>query len=190
MNNWVLCLTVFFIFGFSIGIFLFEKRGLFEDWANNYLLNFISARTGVKFFRIVLSSFLSSMLFLIVSFVCGTSVFGVVLSPFCVAFKGLLYGIISAMLYSEYSLKGVAFHAVVLLPPAIIAVIALVLSAKESMLFSLMLAKLTLPTAIPANLSYNFKKYCFKNFLFCLLILFSAVVDAVISTNFLSRFSL
>lgn len=190
LNNLILCLTLFFIVGLSLGIFTLKKYTFFENWAGDYILNFITARTGVKFLKIVFSSFLSSMFFMIISFISGTSIIGVILVPLCVAFRGYLYGVVSALLYSEYSLKGIAFHAVILLPSAIIFTIAFILSARESVRFSLVLAKLTLPVTVPANLAYDFKNYCGRNLLLCLLVLVSAVVDAVISTNFLIRFSL
>lgn len=190
INNLLLCLTLFFIGGFVFGIFIFDKYTSLNDWADKFVLNFISNRTDEKFFKIVFTSFFSSMLFMLYSFIGGTSIVGVISIPLIIGVKGCLLGAVSAVLYSEYFLKGIAFQAIILMPSTIIFTIALILSAREAMRFSLIVSKLTLPTSMPKNLSFDFKNYCIKNILLSLLVLLSSVIDAVISTNFLVKFSL
>ena len=190
LNNLILLLTLFLIIGFVFGVFTLNKYSFSQTYAQNFVTEFIADRTNSNILKITFVSFISSMFFMVASFVGGTSIIGMVLVPCFVAVKGYLYGIVSALLYSEYSLKGIAFHAVILMPSALIFIIAYLFSSRESVRFSLIMGKLTLPITVPANLSYDFKNYCGKNLLFCLLVLLSALTDAVISTNFLSRFVL
>ena len=189
-NKLILCLLIIFVFGFSYGIFSFKNYIILNNWANDYILNYISLRLNTSVFKIIVVSFLKSMLFICLSFISGTSIFGIILSPICVAGKGFLYGVVSGLLYSNYSFKGVAFHAIIFIPTATVVTIALILSACESINFSLTLTKLTFPTAMPVNLSLIFKNYCFKNLILSIIVLVSAIIAALISINFLTRFSL
>ena len=121
---------------------------------------------------------------LLAVFAAGTSVLGVVLVPIAAAVRCVLYGSVSALLYSQYSVKGIAFNAVLIIPTEIIFAVALLLAARESVRFSLGMAKLTLPSASPVNLSADFRSYCSKYILICLLTLLSAIIDAVMSCSF------
>jgi len=189
-NYWLLISAVFFIVGLSIGVFTFGKYNLVIEWSKDYLIDFINFRNSNGFFKVLIDSFLSSMFFLVLVFICGTSIFGIGLVPVCVAFRGFLYGSVTAMLYSVYSLKGIAFHAVLLMPSAVFFIIAFIMASVESVRFSLVYSRLTLPNSMPVNLSMDFKRYCYRYILFCILILLSAAADAFISCNFLSKFSL
>lgn len=189
-NNLLIILSLFFIAGLCFGVFTFDKYDFLKEFSGGYIEDFINSRTDYSFLHITFSSFFDSLLFVLVVFAFGASLLGIVFVPLAVCFKGYIFGCIAALLYSEYALKGVAFHAVIILPASIVFLIAFILCALESVRFSLILAKLTFPTCVPQNLSYVFKNYCSRYLLYCLIILFSALIDALISTNFLNRFSL
>ncbi len=189
-NKELIILTVIFITGFSFGVFSFGNFSFGNNLAESFLEDFTLLRENSKFLKITADSFFDSLLFMLLSFVSGASIFGIVLVPFSVAARAFIYGNIAAFLYSQYSLKGIAFHAVMIMPVAVIFAIALLLGARESIKFSLVVAKLTLPATPPSNLAYDFKNYCGRYLLLCFLVLLSSVIDAVISLNFLNSFSL
>lgn len=189
-NNILIILTAFFIIGLAIGIFILDSRESLFSFTDGFIDNYISERSGEGFFRITVNSFLNSMLFIAVAFICGASMLGIILLPICVSANGFLYGMIASFLYSEYSLNGVAFYAVMILPAAIVSIIALILASKESVKFSLLLARLTIRTTAPLNLSFDFKNYCGKYLSYSLIILISAIIDAVLSSNFLKSFNI
>lgn len=189
-NSRLIILTLFFAFGFLAAVFTFGKNEEIVLMANNYIEEFISSRANVGFFALLVHSFLNSMLFLVLCFICGSSMLGVILVPLLVFLKGFVYGAVTAVLYFEYSLKGIAFHAVVIMPPAILFIIALILAAMEAIRFSLFLARQTLPQSVPTSLSLVFKRFCFKFLIFSSIVLMSALLDAFISCNFLPTFNL
>ncbi|MBR7133632.1 MAG: stage II sporulation protein M [Clostridia bacterium] len=189
-NNFLILLTTVFIIGLCIGVFTFGKYetvSLFSDW---YIEDMISERSNDGFLNIVLNSFIGSAMLLLLVFICGSSFMGVLLIPLFVGLKSFLHGSIAAMLYSVYSLKGIAFHAVIILPASIIVTVVLLISAKEAMRFSVLLARVTLPQSAPINISLEFKGYCVKFLIISVFVLLSAVVDAIISCNFLNSFTL
>lgn len=189
-NNILIVLTVFFLVGLSFGIFSIGKYPVFDEWNNSYLNNFIDSRMLGGFLNIAVKSFFTSMIYVVMCFVFGASMLGVVLVPFVIAFMGFTYGGVTALLYATYSLKGIAIHAVLILPFSIIFVTALLIAAKQSLSYSLLLANLTLPRTAPQNLSFSFKNYCIKYLFVIILVIFSAIVDAVISGNFLETFNI
>lgn len=190
VNHVLLILTLLFVSGFVTGIFITDKYETIEKWNASFLENFILSRSGKSFWGITIKSFFNSMLFIILSFACGTSVLGIVFVPLCVGVRGFLYGGTAALLYSKHLLRGVAFHTVLILPVAIIFIFGFLFAAREALNFSIMLTKLTLPQSMPMNISFQFKSYCIK-YLFILIIIFvSAVADAILCGNFLTVFSI
>lgn len=189
-NNILVILILLFILGLAAGTFSGSKISVLSEYSDDYLKRFISERTNATFFSVTLNSFMGSALTLLLTFAAGTSMLGVILVPTIFLLRGVLYGSVSALLYSEYSVKGIAFNAVLIIPAAIVFIISLILSSRESIKFSLIIAKMTLPGSPSPNLSADFKNYCGRYLFICLLVLASALVDAVLSCSFLDSLTL
>lgn len=189
-NNILAVLVVLIVAGVSVGIFTESRIQVLSNYSTTYVERFIALRSGESFFSVALSSFMSSALVLLVLFAAGTSMLGVILVPFIAALIGLFYGGISALLYSEYSVKGIAFNAVLIVPSAFVFLIALLLAGRESMRFSLLMAKITLPGSPSVNLAFDFKNYCGRYLFIAFILLASALTDAVLSCSFLDSLML
>lgn len=189
-NNILVILVILFVLGLFAGTFSGSKINALSEYSEDYLKRFISERTNAAFVSVTLDSFMGSALTLLLTFAAGTSMLGVILVPAIFLLRGALYGTVSAILYSEYSVKGIAFNAVLIIPAAIIFIIALILASRESIKFSLVISKMTLPGSPSVNLSIDFKNYCGRYLFICLLVLASALVDAVLSCSFLSSLTL
>lgn len=189
-NNILVILIFLFVLGLAAGTFSGLKIIVLSKYSDDYLKRFISERTNATFFSVTLNSFMGSALTLLLTFAAGTSMLGVILVPTIFLLRGVLYGSVSALLYSEYSVKGIAFNAVLIIPAAIVFIISLILSSRESIKFSLIIAKMTLPGSPSPNLSADFKNYCGRYLFICLLVLASALVDAVLSCSFLDSLTL
>ncbi|MEE1238712.1 MAG: hypothetical protein UHO61_02175 [Acutalibacteraceae bacterium] len=184
-NNILTVLVILITAGVAVGIFTESKLELLSNYSASYLERFTALRTGESFISVAVSSFMGSALILLAVFTTGTSMLGVVLVPLLALLKGVLYGAVSALLYSEYAIKGIAFNAILIVPSAFIFVIAFLFAARESMRFSLLMAKISLPGATSVNLAFDFKNYCGRYLLIILIVLASALTDAVLSCSFL-----
>lgn len=185
-ENSILLIFIFiYLFGFGFGIFSLERFDGYNEFSNNCLNSFISSRSNDNFFGVALNSFLNYFNYIILVFIFGCCVFGVIVLPFVIFWCGLNYGSMIALLYSQQALKGIAFNTVVVLPAAVMFVTALILTAKDSVRFSIKLASITFPRTAPTNLSYEFRYYFFVFVKFTLVILFASLIDAFISCNFL-----
>ena len=124
-NNILAILMVLITAGITLGIFTESRFEILSRYSVYYVERFIALRSGVSFLSIALNSFMSSALVLLALFAVGTSMLGVILVPFLAILKGIFYGGVSALLYSEYSVKGIAFNAVLIIPAAIVFIISL-----------------------------------------------------------------
>lgn len=189
-NNILTILVVLIAGGVAVGIFTQSRFQVLSKYSAGYLERFIALRSGESFVSVAFISFMGSALALLLLFAAGTSMLGVVLVPLLSALKGVLFGGVSALLYSQYSVKGIAFNAVLIIPSAFILVIAFLLAARESMRFSILIAKISLPGSPSVNLAFDFKNYCGRYLFIALIALASALTDAVLSCSFLDSLTL
>ena len=190
-SNYILViLTLLFFLGLLFGTLSGNRFEFLQTLSNRYLESFAAKRSQASFLSLTTHSFLTSMLLLFLCFALGTSMFGIILTPLALMLRGIFYGSVSALLYSQYAVKGIAFNAVIVLPAALFSIIALLLAARESIQFSLMIAKYSLPSASSGNLSADFGNYCGRYLVLTLIILLSAVVDGLVSCTFAGNFGL
>lgn len=188
-NKIFLLMAITFAVGCIAASFIYPENKKLQGIISDYFLNFLSHRIDKKFFNVFISSFLELAFYMLVIFLGGSSMFGVVLIPFIVLIRGLYYGGFSALLYSEFALKGVAFNALVFIPPALIFTLCIFFAAKESINLSLRLARISLSNSLPSNISVEFKNYSGKYILFLFVSLISALIDAGLSTSLMQFFN-
>lgn len=189
-NNILVILVLLFVAGIIAGTFSVSHVKALSDYSEKYIEKFISVRTRASFISVTAESFVGSALTLLLTFAAGASLLGVVFVPMLFFLKGALCGGVSAFLCIEYSVKGIAFNAVLVVPATIVFVTAFILAAREAVKFSLVIAKITLPGTPALNLAVDFKNYCGRYLFICLIVLASALTDAVLSCSFLSSLAL
>lgn len=188
LNSYVIILTSVCISGISLGIFGTKFGEKFLNIFENYTEYFLCSRTKNEFLPIFFDSLLLNFCFLLLIFIFGTSVTGITLAPILIFIRSLFFGAVAGIVYSEYSLKGIALNALILIPPTLIAVVVLIASAREAMKFSLVLIKQTLPENKPQSLSFSFGRYCIKNLLLLIPVIFSSILDGWLSIKLFSFF--
>lgn len=189
-NKLLIISLAVFLAGIIFGIISVGKYKNLTDFSAGFITNFMNLRNTEKFSKILLSSFFRSVTVLIIFAVFGTSMFGVVTVPFLLSVIGVVYGNITAYLYSEFALKGIAFNAVIFLPSVVVFLIVLLLASKESVNFSLKISSLTFAKSGLYNLTLEFKKFLISFLLFISAALVSSIIDAVISCSFIKYFQL
>ena len=189
-NKLLIISLAVFLAGIIFGIISVGKYKNLTDFSAGFITDFMNLRNTEKFSKILLSSFFNSVTVLIVFAVFGTSMFGVVTVPFLLSVIGVIFGNITAYLYSEFALKGIAFNAVIFLPSVIVFLIVLLLASKEAVNFSLKISSLTFSKSGLYNLTLEFKKFLISFLLFISAALVSSIIDAVISCSFIKYFQL
>ncbi|MEE1245428.1 MAG: hypothetical protein UHM16_07165 [Acutalibacteraceae bacterium] len=189
-NKLLIISIAVFLAGIIFGIISVGKYKNLTDFSAGFITDFMDLRNTERFSKILLSSFFRSIAVLIVFAVFGTSMFGVVTVPFLLSVIGVIFGNITAYLYSEFALKGIAFNAVIFLPSVIVFLIVLLLASKEAVNFSLKISSLTFSKSGLYNLTLEFKKFLISFLLFISAALVSSIIDAVISCSFIKYFQL
>ena len=180
-NGVLITVTVLFIFGIFTGSMLFRYLPSIVEFSKNSFLHFFSSRNNASFFKIFIFSFLSALFYSGIIYISGTSVVGTILAPAVIFLKGFEKGAICAYLYFTYSLMGIAFNAIIIIPCSIVYIFSLILFSREATYFSLSLARLFTPKGTSISIYSEFKKYCLKFLLYLLLILISSCIDGVMS---------
>ncbi len=189
-NSFLLIILFFLSLGIILGIFTFDNFEILKSYPSEYITDYITSRADVSFGKILLVSMLDSLLVLFLLFLLGASLFGVITVPCAVMVKGFFQGGITAFLYSQYGLKGIAFNAIIYIPSTIIFIIVMLVASREAIRFSIKISSLTLNKTLPFNLANDFRDYSIKYLIFAVATFVSALVDALVSVGFIKSFSL
>lgn len=189
-NKMLLVLCLLFALGVLLGTLSYSKSDVARKLSESGINSFLLQRQGKSFLSKMFSSSLEALAGILISFVFGTSPMGIITVPAFICCCGFGYGAVSSLLYSKYALKGIAFNGMLILPPLLLLLIALILAAREAISFSVVISRLMLPRSRPMNLSYDFKNYCGRFLLITLSVIFVAFIDAVLSSSFLRFFNL
>lgn len=189
LNKFFIFLCVIFIAGITIGSTVLSKNSLLADNTKAFFKDYISVHTTNSFFKKFLTCSSRYFIILILYFLSGTSMIGVAITPFITAWQGILFASVSSYLYITHGLSGIAFNAIILIPPSVVFTICCFFAARYSIDFSLSVAKMTLPRSKPASLYLNFKMYCIKYLIFIGISFVCAILEIILNLFFLKFFN-
>ncbi|MBQ0083840.1 MAG: hypothetical protein KBS52_03635 [Clostridiales bacterium] len=187
-NKFLMVITVIYFIGVLLGVIFLKKSSAVFSVAANSFSAFVKVRSGSDFFSVLLSAFTSFLPIVLILFLSGTSVVGVVLSPLTISYCGFAYGITAGYLYSNFTLKGIAFNSLILIPCTLIAVIGYFICSRAAFNLSLNLVRVTLPQSSGGNIYGDFKAYCRKFSIILLLFALSSLLNAIMSVSFFKYF--
>lgn len=190
IRNWKLILVFcMFAVGLIAGALLMkgEYTGL-DDLADNLFESYYMGRQQSGFLSILWLSFLSGFPFFVTAFIAGVSAVGTPVAVLTPLIRGLGYGIITGFLYGDHGLKGVGFCALLIVPQALISTVALLLACREALGFSIVFFTMLTPKSRPYQMFGDFKLYCARFGVLLIILLLSALTDALMSSAFLRFF--
>ncbi len=179
-NNTLLIMLLAILLGVILGA-LKIKNGSTDAIAtvaqsfNEYILS----RQNANLFKIFIKAVFVWLPYITAAFLCGTSLAGMATVPLISGYFGYTYGILSAYLYSTFSIQGIGFCMLIIIPSRVITAFALMLACRESFAFSLMMAKLTLHTKNGSYTYFDFKNYCLRYLFILLLMIASTLIDCL-----------
>ncbi len=188
-NKIFIFLCILFIVGNALGATTLSSTDWLINNTKSFFIKTITIHTQNSFFYKLLSCISRYVLVLILYFISGASMLGVVVTPFITIWQGLLIGNIIAFLYSSYGLTGIAFNAIIFIPPLCIFVVCCFFAAKYSINFSFDIARLVLPKCRPANLYLSFKNYCSKYLIILGITIICCFIEIILNVLFLKYFN-
>lgn len=185
-----LALFFSFIIGLSIGIyFVSAGDNTIYQFAESIFDSFLENKNSGSFVGVFLKSFIFSLPFLISSFIFGTSILGNIILPVVNLIFGIYYGLIISFVYNTFAISGIAFNFLIIAPAAVLFGALLIFSTKESICFSTMLLKNSLPKGTSYNFSKDLKLYSLRFLIFLILFIVVALIDAILTSVFIKFFN-
>ena len=188
-NKIFIIICTLFIIGVTIGVTVLSSTTCLTQYIESLFNKTINIHTQNTFFQKFISCFLHYLIVLILYFISGASMLGIVVTPFITIWQGIFIGCITSFLYSSYGLTGIAFNAIVFIPPLSIFIICCFFAAKYAIDFSLNIAKLVLPKCRAANLYFVFKNYCSKYLIVLGVIIICSFIEIILNVLFLKYFN-
>lgn len=182
----LISVTACLILGLFIGALYFKYHADSSYYKENFL-RFYSSTKG-NFFSVLLQSVIEFLPYAAGLFLSGTCMAGMVLSPIITLLFGYNIGILAGYAYRVYALNGIVFHLLAICPWAVLTAIAILLSAREAIGFSVSIARLAFPGRQTAVLDKDFRLYCTRQLFVWLCFFVSALVRALLSCGFASFF--
>lgn len=179
-----------FLLGIFLGTFFSGKSLLNAFDVNVFFENFLNSRDDSRFVDVFLNTFSSGMVYLLFCYFSGMFALGGISNGLILLLKGTSLGVIMGYSYLVYGLKGVIFSVIIILPSAFITNVTLIYAAKESFIFSLCFFRLFTDNLLLKPIRTEFKRYCIKYIAFIFLILFSALVDGLLTKIFFNVINL
>lgn len=189
VNKVFIILCAFFISGIIIGTALYGDSNFLTQNTKIFFDSFVKTHTQNKLITRFFVCCIKYVLVLVLYFLSGASMLGVAITPFITIWQGILIGSITSYLYSSYNLNGIAFNAIVFIPPLCIFTVCCFFAAKHAIELSLSIAKLTLPKSRPVNLYIIFKNYSTKYLIFMVITLLSVIIEIILNVLFLKFFN-
>ena len=104
----------------------------FSDIFDNYILT----RSDETVLQLFFNSLIINLTFILISFFAGMSCFGFPITVILPVIKGLGYGVISGYLFSQYTMSGIGYYLLTILPGGIIANSTLLFTCNEACFLS------------------------------------------------------
>lgn len=189
LNKIFILLCVFYVIGIVLGSTVLSKNSWLSQNTKLLFENLLSVHSNNNFLKKFFSCFMHYFVILILYFLSGASLLGVVVTPFITVWQGIIIGSITSYLYAQYGLSGIAFNAIILIPPLAIFIVCCFFAARYAIDFSLNIAKLTLPKCRPMSLYVVFKGYCSKYLIFIGIAVICTLMEIILNLFFLNFFN-
>lgn len=177
-------LAIVFLIGMLLGVLLL--RG--ADEPVRVLLRllvggYVEQRNQQDFAVMALYSLGTSAVFLAVLFFCGFCNISQPLILLLLLFRGIGYGFSLGGMYAEQGIRALQYVFVLFFIPMLLGTLLLICAARNSLLLSIRLwRRATEPSQEDER--YRMRRYCISYFLYFILLIFIALLDAMLATRF------
>ncbi len=152
----------------------------------SYFSNYLKFIENCDFIDLFLNSYFHFSILILINMVLGLCVIGIFLNWFILFLFGFGTGAVSGYIFYAYSLKGLCFFLLILLPGLFLFSLELVLSFKDSFEYSLKLFKTANKKLV---FSANLKNYFLKYIIYFVILMFMCLFNAFVIINFYSFFN-
>lgn len=184
-DNPLLCVfAALFLIGMVTGVLLLRNAdGELRDILRILLGGYVKKRSSQPFAAVAASSFGTMVLLLLILFFCGFCTISQPVTILLLLFRGMGYGFSIGGLFAEMGLPAVQYVFPLLFVPLILSALLLICAARTSFLLSVRLLRKTMAPS-DWDERYRIQKYCIKYFLYLVLCILIALLDAALTIRF------
>lgn len=183
----LMCLVLGMLVG-ALSVRLLDDSG--HEFIRQWFASFISFRLNSSFWKILFNSFLTFMVYLLAVSVSSFGVGGIVIVPLLMFFKGFGSCLLAGVLYREFSLNGIAFADLILLPSVLAADVALLYLCESGIGVSKKFLSCINDSDFNNSVLKSECVYFFKRLLIVLVaVLFISVVESAFNVCFIGYFN-
>lgn len=188
-NKLISLLVLILLIGMITGTICakFANDNLINDLDFLFASN-LKTRSEQSMIDTFVASFTSSFVFATTLILMGLSIWGIVFIPFIPFIRGFGLGLIAGFLCSNYGLKGILFHILVLLPGVFISSIGIVLEARESIKLSARMTASLSPHGNISNKWQNLKTFFMRSGYIFIILAISSIADMIFTALFSGLF--
>lgn len=190
-NLRLIIMTASLLLGLILGAIVI-RNGWFSDSfkISELFENFVAERSSDSVFKTVLGSLSTNFIYIAAAYFAGVFAFGVPVSLALPLIKGIGVGWVCGYVYMAFGLKGVAFAMLIIIPNAFISSLVLLHACTAAFGFSKKLFGIFFKDEVCHDFKLLFSKYSVKFLIFVLAMIFSSVIDAIMSGVFIGVFGL
>lgn len=184
-DNPLLCVFgALFLGGMLAGVPLLQGAdGQLREVLRTLLGGYVEKRRVQPFAAIAASSFGAMALLLLILFFCGFCTISQPVTILLLVFRGLGYGFSIGGLYAEKGLAAAQYVFLLLYVPLVFNALLLICAARTSFLLSVRLLRSTMAPS-DRDERYRMQRYCIKYFLYLVLCILAALLDAALTSRF------
>lgn len=184
-DNPLLCVfAALFLIGMLAGVLLLRNAdGQLREVLRMLLGGYVEKRSVQSFTAVAAASFGAMALLLLILFFCG---FCTISQPVIIAlilFRGMGYGFSIGGLYAEKGISAMQYVFLLLFIPLVLGVLLLICAARTSFLLSVRLFQKAIAPS-DRDERYRMQRYCIKYFLYVVLGILIALLDAALTNRF------
>lgn len=180
--------ALLFLIGVLVGNLTVGNFDFIKGYTKDSFQSFLDIRKEGIWYNILGDAAFKLLPVYVLMFLSGTSVIGSVLSPLILFVFGLKYGFITGYLYFTYSLNGIIFNCLILLPSVVVSLLGIIILCIESFNFSLVISKICTRSEKITNVYLHFKSYCIKSSATLISAVLTIICDILFSTMFIGFF--
>ncbi len=165
-------------------------NGGYEDMVLRTFDSFISLRQESNFLELFFISFFKEFCIISVVLFSSFGVIGIPVVPLMLVFRGFTSGVLSGVLYRYYSLHGIAFSNLILLPSDLICFFAIIYLSSKCFELSLKFFSLLRDVSSKGVVLRPSCVIAARKFLLCVVaVVVSALVQAILTVGFIRFFN-
>lgn len=173
-----------FLIGMLAGVLLLRNAdGQMREVLRMLLGGYIEKRSVQPFTAVAAASFGTIALLLLILFFCGFCTISQPVIVMLILFRGMGYGFSIGGLYAEKGVPAVEYVFLLLFVPLVLGALLLICAARTSFLLSVRLFRKAIAPS-DRDERYRMQRYCVKYFLYVVLGILIALLDAALTSRF------